>query len=121
MSLKEKISEELADLKNCLHLLSGEKLKLEPYTYEKFGPLVSFDGLPGHIEIERYFVNQQHAFVSILFNEAKKEYLYYVAEPELSAFERMVLETVYDSILDTLTVYDVSDQTKSEILEKKTL
>ena len=120
-SLKEKINEELMDLKSYLLLLSREKLKLQPYTYEKFGSLVSFDGLEGYIEIERYFVNQQYTFVSILFHEEKKEYIYYVAEPELSAFERTVLETVYDSILDTLTASDVSDQEKSDILEKKTL
>ncbi|VVB92709.1 Type II/IV secretion system protein [uncultured archaeon] len=119
--LKEKIKEEYADLKNYLHVLLRGKLKLEPYIPEKFEPLVSFKRPEGYVEKERYWVNEPYAFVSILFNEDEKEFLYFAAEPELSAFERMVLETVYENILDTLTVYETSDKAKSELLEKKTL
>ncbi|HEY9246992.1 MAG TPA: type II/IV secretion system ATPase subunit, partial [Candidatus Methanoperedens sp.] len=119
--LKEKIGEEYEDLKSYWRILLRKELKLEPYNPEKFGPLVSFSGLPGYAEKERYWVNEPYAFVSILFNEDKKEYLYFVAEPELSVFEQVVLETVYENILDTLTVYETSDETKNQMLEKKTL
>lgn len=119
--LEEKIQEEYADLKNYLHILLRGKLKLEPYTPEKFEQIVSFNGIEGYIEKEQYWVNEPYAFVSILFNEEKKEFLYFAAEPELSVFERLVLETVYENILDTLTVYETSDEAKSELLEKKTL
>src|SRR3989337_2429790 len=44
-----------------------------------------------------------------------------VVEPERSAFEQMGLETLYENILDTLTLYDTSDQEKAVILEKKIL
>ncbi len=120
-SLKERISEEYADLISYLHALTRKELNLEPYSSERFGPLVCFEGPEGYIEKERYWVNQPYAFISVLFNKDKKEYLYFVAEPELSVFERMVLETVYENILDTLTVHDVSEQAKTQLLEKKTL
>ncbi len=119
--LKERIREEFSDIKGYLRILSREKLKLEPYTLEKFGELVSFKNINGYIEKERYWVHQPFAFISILYNEQKKEHLYYTVEPELSTFEQMVLETLYENILDTLTLYDTSDQNKATILENKTL
>ena len=119
--LKERIREEFADLTSYIKTITREQLKLEPYTKDKFGELVSFEGMSGYIEKERYWVNQPFAFISILFNEEKKEYLYHVVEPELSAFELMVLETLYENILDTLTLYDTSDQEKDKILENKIL
>ena len=120
-SLKEKIKEEYADLKSYFHILRGEKLKLQPYSAEKMGHIVDFKKLPGFVEIERYWVNEPYAFVSILYNEEKKEFHYHTVEPVLSVFERMVLETVYENILDTLTVYENADKTRGEIIENSTL
>jgi flagellar protein FlaI len=119
--LKERLKEEYADFRNYLRVLTREQLTLEPYTQEKFGELISFDGVKGYIEKEWYWVNQPFAYISILYNDKEKEYMYYVVEPELSAFEQMVLETLYENILDTLTLYDTSNQEKGVILEKKIL
>jgi len=119
--LKERLKEEFADFKSYFHFFTREKLILEPYSHEKFGELVSFDGLKGYVEKERLWVNQPYAFISILYNEQKNEHLYHTVEPELSTFEKMVLETLYENILDTLTLYDTSDLKKSEILENKIL
>lgn len=119
--LIERIKEEFSDIKGYLRILSRDKLTMEPYTPEKFGELVSFKGINGYIEKERYWVNQPFAFISILNNDQKKEHLYCTVEPELSTFEQMVLETLYENILDTLTLYDTSDQNKATILENKTL
>jgi flagellar protein FlaI len=121
ISLGEKMKEIYADLKSYFRILTREKLKLEPYSEEKIGDLVDFEGLIGFIEKDIYWVNEPYAFVSILYNEEKNEYQYQVVEPELTVFERMVLETVYENILDTLTVYETSSQTKEEIIETKTL
>jgi flagellar protein FlaI len=120
-SLKEKIKEEYADLKSYIHILRGEKLKLQPYSTENMGDIVDFKGLPGFVEKERYWVNEPYAFVSILYDEEKKEFRYHSVEPGLSVFERMVLETVYENILDTLKVYENADRTKEEIIENSTL
>lgn len=119
--LKEKIKEEYADIKDYLKVLFRKKLILEPYSAEEFGPLVTFDGMEGYSEVERYWVNEPHAFVSILRHDQSHDHLYFVAEPELSLFERMLLETVYENILDTLTLYDTSDEVRSDIIEEKTL
>ena len=121
ISFKEKIKEEYADLRSYLRILTRKKPGLSPYSGEKSGNLIDFEGLPGFIEKEIYPVNEPYVFVSILYNEEKNEYQYQVVEPELSVFERMVLETVYENILDTLTVYESSSQTKEEIIETKTL
>lgn len=121
ISLAEKIKEIYADFKSYIHILTRKKLKLEPYSHEKFGDLVDSGGLLGFIEKDKYWVNEPYAFVSILYNEEKKDYQYQVVEPELTVFERMALETVYENILDTLTVYETSSQTKEEIIETKTL
>lgn len=120
-SYMAKIKEEIADLKSYMRILTREKFKLEPFSVEKFGAIVSFNGLNGYSEKERYWISEPFAFVSILYNEEKNEYQYLVVEPELSMFERMVLETVYENILDTLTVYETSNMTKSEIIENKAI
>jgi flagellar protein FlaI len=118
--LGEIIREENVDLKSYIHILFRKKLTLEPYMPEKFGHITTFEGLNGYTEVERYWVNEPYAFVVILFHEKNKEYLYYVAEPELSVFEKMILETVYENIIDTLSIYEKSEK-EGEILEKKTL
>ena len=124
---KSWIGEEYTDLKQYLQLLLRRRVVLEPYTPERFGPLVTFNGLPGYREEEQYWVNEPYALVSILYNDERREYLYYVVEPELAPSERILLETVYENLLDTLTPYDTSilhddsDAVKSEVLERKTL
>jgi flagellar protein FlaI len=120
-NIREKFREEYKDLKSYINILKRERLTLEPYSKEKFGDLVDFKGLDGFIEKERYWVNEPYALISILHNEDKNEYQYQVIEPELSVFERMILETVYENILDTLTVYETATQTKEDIIENKIL
>jgi flagellar protein FlaI len=120
-NIKAKINEEISDLKSYIRILKRGKLQLEPFRVEKFGSIVSFNGLDGYVEKDRYWVHEPFAFVSIVHNEVKNEYQYLAIEPELSLFERMVLETVYENILDTLTVYETSNVTKSEILDNKVI
>ncbi|MDD5616998.1 MAG: type II/IV secretion system ATPase subunit [Candidatus Methanoperedens sp.] len=121
LGLKDRILEEYSDLNNYIHILTRKNLTLEQYSQERFGNLISFNGLKGYVEKEGYWVNEGLTYISILFNETKKEYLYYVVEPELSTFELLVLETLFENILDTLTLYDTSNQEKDKILENKTL
>lgn len=121
ISLTEKIKEEYSDLKGYFRILISKKLELEPFSQEKFGDIVDYKDVEGFIEKERYWVNEPYAFISILYDLNKKEYQYRIVEPELTVFEQMVLETVYENILDTLTVYETSSQTKEEIIENKTL
>lgn len=120
-NFKTRINEEIEDLKSYIRIIKRGKFKHEPFSVEKFGSIVSFNGLEGYVEKERYWVHEPFAFVSIVHNEANNEYQYLAIEPELSVFERMVLETVHENILDTLTIYETSNVTKSEVLENKAL
>jgi flagellar protein FlaI len=120
-SLKDMIIEECRDLKSYTHILFRKKLKLDPYWLENFGDIVTFNGVDGYIEKERYWVNKPCAFISILFNQEKNEHLYFVVEPELSVYERIVLETVYENILDTISINETGNRTKEEIIEDKTI
>jgi len=121
ISLKEKIKEEYSDLKGYFRILISKKRELEPFSREKFGEIVDYREIEGFIEKDRYWVNEPYAFISILYDENKKEYEYRIVEPELTVFEQMILETVYENILDTLTDYETSNLTKEEIIETKTL
>ncbi|MCX9085453.1 MAG: type II/IV secretion system ATPase subunit [Candidatus Methanoperedens sp.] len=120
-SIKKRMKEEYEDLKSYVRILRRGKLTLEPYSHEKFGDLVDFEGLDGFIERELYWVNEPYAFVSILFNEEHNELRYQLIEPELTVFEKMILETVHENILDTLKVYEVAGQSREDIIEKKTI
>ncbi len=64
--------------------------------------LVTFDGLPGYKEVERHWINEPYAFVSILFNENTHHYLYLISEPVLTAFEKELLGRIYNNLRDAL-------------------
>jgi len=84
-------------------------------------PLTTFEGVKGYEEVERYWVKDPFAFVVILFNEKENEYLYHVVEPALTAFERTLLEKIYDDLRDILILEEIpTEAKKSEILKQKT-
>lgn len=119
--IKEGILEEIIDIKSYFHVLLRKKIALEPYSKAAFSALVTFDKLEGYTEIERYWVTEPYVFVVILFNEKSKEYLYYVAAPELSVFEKIVLETVHENILDVLKIDEEKDKPDSKLLDDRIL
>jgi len=119
--IKKRIIEEIDDIKNYLHILLRKKITLWPYSKAAFGPLVTFNKLEGYHEIERYWVTEPYVFVVILYNEKNKEHLYYVAAPELSVFEQIVLETVYENILDVLKIDDEKDEPDSKLLDERVI
>ena len=102
-------------------MLNGVKkeLNLEPYDPQKHSPLTVFNGLDGYTEVERYWVNEPYAFIVILYNDTKKEYLYHVSEPELTSFEKTLLEKVYEDLLDVLTLEN--EENKKKILTRNAL
>ncbi|VVB94250.1 Type II/IV secretion system protein [uncultured archaeon] len=93
---------------------------IETYDPASHGPLVTFEGLPGYKELERYWVNEPYAFVVILFNPDNNSYLYYVAEPKLSDFEDLFLKEIKDRLKDVLLVEDIKlEADKDKILTNK--
>lgn len=100
--------------------LSKTTDELEDYNPDIHGPLVTFDGLDKHEEIERYWVNEPYAFVVILSNTETKENLYYVVEPQLSRFEDTFLKEIKDRLRDVLLVEDIiPDEDKEGVLVRK--
>jgi flagellar protein FlaI len=86
-------------------VLRGSAIDVTEYDPARHGPLVSFDGIEGYEEVDRYWVNAPYAFVSIGFDPENDEHRYHVVEPGLDAFEQELLETLYDDIRDAL-IYD---------------
>jgi flagellar protein FlaI len=82
--------------------LLGSTLNVENYTPSAHGPLISFSGLPGYEEVERYWVDMPFAFVSINYDPENKEHLYHVVEPELDDWEATMLQNLLDDLRDTL-------------------
>lgn len=97
-----------------------EAEEVEAYNQALHGPLVTFDGMEGYNEVERYWVNEPYAFVVILFNPEKNSNLYYAAEPKLSDFEDLFLKEIKDRLKDVLLFEDIkSDEDKDKILTTK--
>ncbi len=100
--------------------LTKEDESVEAYDPLIHGPLVTFEGMEGFNEIERYWVNEPYAFVVILFDPENNVHLYYVAEPILSEFEDLLLREIKDRLKDVLLVEDVKlEADKDKILTNK--
>lgn len=86
--------------------LKDEEIRvLPPYDPETCGPLLEYEIPAGFTEIERYWVEEPYAFVSIIENREMK--YYYVIEPTLTVYEKTVLERVRNNLEDVLTQEDM--------------
>jgi flagellar protein FlaI len=85
-------------LSRTIEMLRGSRIDVENYDPSRHGPLVEFDGLPGHEEVDRYWLNAPFSFVSINYDPTENEYAYHVVEPALDAYERDLLGTLYDDV-----------------------
>ncbi|MCT9097239.1 type II/IV secretion system ATPase subunit [Haloarchaeobius sp. HME9146] len=105
-------------IKRTLQMLRGTTISREPYYPDEHGPLVTFDGLDGYEEHDRYWVNAPYAFVSINHDPDANEHLYHVVEPELDDYEHALLETLFEDIRDPL-VYrrDLDDMDSEQVLD----
>jgi len=83
-------------------MLRGSTVGVENYTPSVHGPLISFSGLSGYEEVDRYWVDMPFVFVSINYDPEENEHLYYVVEPELDEWEVTLLENLVDDLRDTL-------------------
>jgi flagellar protein FlaI len=93
-------------------VLRGSSIDVTEYDPERHGPLLSFDGVEGYEEVDRYWVNAPYAFVFIGFDPENDEHRYHVVEPGLDDFEQELLETLYDDIRDAL-IYDAEYEPES--------
>src|SRR6056297_1232799 len=93
--------------RRVVEVLRGSAVDVPEYDPQTHGPLVSFDGLDGFEEVDRYWVNAPYAFVFVGFDAENDEHRYHVVEPHLDDFERELLDTLYDDIRDAL-IYDAA-------------
>lgn len=69
-----------------------------------------FGYLDGKTEIERYWVNEPFAYVSVLEDETRETYSYHITEPTLDGFEQFVLADLARAIRNRLMYLDVDDE-----------
>jgi flagellar protein FlaI len=93
--------------RRVVEVLRGAAVDVPEYDPQAHGPLVSFDGLDGFEEVDRYWVNAPYAFVFVGFDAENDEHRYQVVEPHLDDFEQELLDTLYDDIRNAL-IYDAA-------------
>jgi len=98
----------------------GAEVIVEDYDLEKYGPLSVFRGVEGYREFERYWTDEPFAFVSILYNDEDNDYMYQVVEPEVTPFEKALLERTYEDLRDIIIMEDIpTDSVKRLVLREK--
>jgi flagellar protein FlaI len=97
-------------LSRTARALTGSTLTLTDYDPRRHDRLVTFDGLDGYEEVDRYWVNTPFAFISINYDPEEAEQLYHVVEPQLTEFENELLERLFEDIRGPLLYReDVAD------------
>jgi flagellar protein FlaI len=109
-------------LSRTARLLTGSTITVTDYDPDRHGRLVTFDGLEGYEEIDRYWVNAPFAFVSINYDEEASEHRYQVVEPQLTDVERDLLERLFDDVRDPLlyreSIGDPEQALREELRER---
>ncbi|MHC1576563.1 MAG: type II/IV secretion system ATPase subunit [Methanosarcinaceae archaeon] len=101
-----------------LRFWSNRPRSIPKYDPEIHGSLVESDVPDGYTEIERYWVDEPYAYVSIVEKGSVQSYR--LVEPVLSMFEKEILERVHDDLQSTLSLSDVScDLERESILMGK--
>jgi len=103
-------------LSQTARALTGSTLTVSEYDPKRHGRLVTFDGLEGYEEIDRYWVNAPFAFISINYLPEESEHRYYVAEPQLSEFEAELLERLFEDIRSPLLYRDAETEDPEDAL-----
>jgi flagellar protein FlaI len=106
-------------LSQTARALTGSNVAVTDYDPKRHDRLVSFDGLDGYEEIERYWVNAPFAFVSINYDPAETEHLYHVAEPQLTEFEQELLDRLFEDIRGPLLYRDTIAENPEEALREE--
>lgn len=116
-------------LKHLLTLLSFSRPALDLADFSNPPNDILDIRLPlGYTEITRYWVNEPFAAICILHDTSEKNNIYAVQEPSLTAFEKALLERIYDDLQDVLSLDDakvdsfsLTTDSKSKILGRKIL
>lgn len=78
-----------------------------------------FGGYEEYVEVQRYWVLRPYAYVSILYNEENKDYIYYVVEPELEEFEELLYREISsDTLRDRLMTKELDEDDMGSFASK---
>ncbi|ODR82294.1 type II secretion system protein [Haladaptatus sp. W1] len=89
-------------IRRTAEMLRGSTVSVGDYDPATHGSLITFTGVPGYEEVERYWVNAPFAFVSINYDSDANEHLYHVVEPELDDVEVELLERLFSDLRESL-------------------
>ncbi|QSG05191.1 type II/IV secretion system ATPase subunit [Halapricum desulfuricans] len=108
-----------ARLARSVRIVTGSSVDVEAYDPGEHDPLVTFDGLAGMDELERYWLNAPYAFVSINYDRGENEHRYHVVEPTLDELERELLERLFEDIRTPLLYRDdIQDDPETALMEE---
>ncbi|EFW92820.1 GspE2 [Haladaptatus paucihalophilus DX253] len=104
-------------IRRTAEMLRGSTVSVGDYDPATHGSLITFTGVPGYEEVERYWVNAPFAFVSINYDPEANEHLYHVVEPELDDVEVELLERLFSDLRESL-IYrrEMGDETAETVL-----
>jgi flagellar protein FlaI len=106
-------------LTRTAELLTGSTIPVQNYDPDRHGRLISFSGLPGYEEKQRYWVNVPFSFVSINYDTENDKHLYHVVEPELDDLEENLLDRLVTDIREPLLYRaDVADNPEQALREE---
>ena len=106
-------------LAQTARVLSGSTMTVTGYDPTRHSRLVSFDGLDGYEELDRYWLNAPFAFASVNYDPEESEHYYHVVEPALSDLERRLLDRLFDEVRDPLLYReDVAEDPEAALREE---
>ena len=79
-------------------VLRGGEVEVEAYDPAAHGPLVSFEGLAGYEEVDRYWLDAPFVFASINYDAEASEHRYQVVEPDLDPLEQDLLASLREDV-----------------------
>jgi flagellar protein FlaI len=105
----------LTDVKAYFAAHEGEFAEApdEAFLEEQF---FDFSYLDQYREVERYWVHEPYAYITVLYDEDEKEYSYHVIEPTLDRFEQYVRQDLITLLRNRLMYIDIDeDDDRAEV------
>ncbi|HEC57581.1 MAG TPA: secretion system protein E [Candidatus Syntrophoarchaeum butanivorans] len=97
------------------------RVREDPGVSEEFHEMVEYTPSEGVLELERYMLKGGRAMAVILLDEKTKVRSYHLVEPALSYEEKLLLEDLYDTLQDVLSLEDTNGDEKGAVERKDIL
>jgi flagellar protein FlaI len=106
-------------LSRTARLVGGSGMSVPDYDPRRHGRLVTFDGLDGYEELDRYWLNAPFAFASINYDPEASEHRYQVVEPRLTGTEQELLSRLSEDVRGPLLYRDDFDDDPEAALREE--